>query len=86
VSPHDRPGDRTYEIRLTGEVTEAELAAALGHVSVVQHDTRTVLSGRFTDQATLYRLLRLARSYGLDVLEIRRVSRGVRRPRLEEQA
>lgn len=85
MCPTDRRGDRAFEIRLSGEVTEAELEAALGSVSLVQHETRTVVSGRFTDQATLYRLLRLARSYGLEVLEIRLVSRARPRSRLEER-
>ena len=69
------PTTRAYEVRLTGEASEGELEAALGGVSRVRHETRTVVSGRCTDRAALYRLLRLARSYGLEVLEFRVVSR-----------
>jgi hypothetical protein len=75
VPPTVRPSARAYDVRLAGEASEGELEAALGGVSRVRHETRTVVSGRCTDQSALYRLLRLARSYGLEVLEFRVVSR-----------
>jgi hypothetical protein len=84
MCPSDHAGDRVFELRLTGEISEGELEAALGRVSLMQHETRTVVSGGVADQAVLYRLLRLARSYGLDVREVRVISRAGRLSRLEE--
>ena len=75
MPPTVLPDDRAYEVRLTGEASEGELEAAFGGVSRVRHETRTVVTGRCTDHAVLSRLLRLARSYGLEVLEFRVVSR-----------
>jgi hypothetical protein len=66
--------DRTYEVRLSGLVPTRELLEALGDVEIAGHECRTVLSGRFPDQAALYGFLNLLRSYGLDVVEVRRVA------------
>ena len=65
--------DRTYEVRIDGLVPTEELVDALRDVEVVEHEFRTVLSGRFVDQAALYGFLNLLRSYGLEVVEVRRV-------------
>lgn len=64
---------RTYEIRLSGLVPTEELLGELGEVEVVEHEFRTVLSSRFADQAELHGFLHRLRSYGLDVVEVRRV-------------
>jgi hypothetical protein len=65
--------DRTYEIRLTGLVPTEELLDEVGEVEVVEHEFRTVLSGRFADQAALHGFLHRLRAYGLEVVEVRRV-------------
>ncbi len=68
-------GDRTYEVRISGLVPTEELLDQLGDVRVAEHELRTVLTGRFADQAELYAFLNLLRSYGLEVIEVRRVPR-----------
>jgi hypothetical protein len=65
--------DRTYEVRVTGLVPTKDLIAELGDVEVAEHEMRTVLSGRFADQAALYGFLHRLRAYGLEVVEVRRV-------------
>lgn len=65
--------DRTYEVRINGLVPTEELADQLREVRVAEHELRTVLSGRFTDQAELGAFLNLLRSYGLEIVEVRRV-------------
>jgi hypothetical protein len=65
--------DRTYEIRLTGFVPTQELLDELGDVETAEHEFRTVLSGRFADQAALYGFIHRLRAYGLEVVEVRRV-------------
>ena len=65
--------DRTYEIRLTGLVPTEELLDEVGEVEVVEHEFRTVLSGRFADQPALHGFLHRLRAYGLEVVEVRRV-------------
>jgi len=65
--------DRTYEVRITGAVSDAALAD-LDHVAVARQEVRTVLSGRFEDQAALYGFLHRLRSLGLEVVEIRQVA------------
>jgi hypothetical protein len=65
--------DRTYEVRVTGLVPTKELIAELGDVEIAEHEMRTVLSGRFPDQAALYGFLHRLRAYGLEVVEVRRV-------------
>jgi hypothetical protein len=65
--------DRTYEVRINGLVPTKELLEELRDVEIAEHEFRTVLSGRFVDQAELYAFLNRLRSYGLEVVEVRRV-------------
>lgn len=67
---------RTYEIRLNGLVPTDDLLGEIGDVDVAEHELRTVLSGTFADQAELHGFLNRLRSFGLDVIEIRRVPAG----------
>jgi hypothetical protein len=67
--------DRFYEVRIDGLVPTEELLDQLGDVRVAEHELRTVLTGRFEDQAELHAFLNLLRSYGLEVIEVRRVPR-----------
>jgi hypothetical protein len=64
-----------YEVRIAGSVPAAVLLE-LGDVEAAEQELRTVLSGRFTDQAALYGFLHRLRALGLDVVEVRRVARG----------
>jgi hypothetical protein len=63
----------TYEIRLSGLVPTDYLLAQVANVDAAEQELRTVLSGRFVDQAELHGFLDLLRSLGLDVVEVRRV-------------
>lgn len=65
--------ERCYEVRVTGPVPTSVLHG-LGDVEVATQELRTVLSGRFPDQAALYGFLNRLRSLGLDVVEVRQVT------------
>ena len=67
---------RTYEIRLSGLVPTEELLAEVGNVQVAEQELRTVLSGRFADQAELHGFLTRLQALGLEVVEVRRVPVG----------
>jgi hypothetical protein len=62
----------TYEIRIVGSVP-AELLPELGEVTIVDLEPRTVLTGRFTDQAALHGFLQRLRAFGLELVEVRSV-------------
>lgn len=65
--------ERTYEVRLSGLVSTQDLVDTLRDVDLAEHELTTVLSGHFVDQGSLYSFLNLLRSYGLEVVEVRRV-------------
>jgi hypothetical protein len=65
--------DRMYEVRITGVVPDVALHE-LDDIEVARQEMRTVLSGRFTDQAALYGFLHRLRSLGLEVVEVRQVA------------
>jgi hypothetical protein len=65
--------DRVYEVRVTGLVPDAVLVG-LGDIEVATQELRTVVSGKFQDQAALYGFLNRLRSLGLDVVEVRQVA------------
>jgi hypothetical protein len=62
-----------YEVRVVGPVSQAVLLE-LGDVEVAEQELRTVLSGRFTDQAALYGFLHRLRAFGLDIVDVHRVA------------
>ncbi len=70
---------RVYEVRVAGEVPTQDLLRELGDAEIVEREVRTVVSGRFADQAALYGFLNRLRAYGLEVVEVRRVA-GVQDP------
>ena len=76
---NDAMTDRKYEVRVTGLVPTQDLLDELGDVEVTEHEVRTVISGRFPDQAALYGFLHRLRAFGLEVVEVRRVA-GVEEP------
>jgi hypothetical protein len=49
------------------------------------HEVRTVVTGRFPDQAALHGFLHRLRAYGLEVVEIRRVAEGEHEQTLPEE-
>ena len=69
---------RTFEIRLNGLVSTDYLLAQVENVDVAEQELRTVLSGRFVDQAELHGFLHRLEALGLEVVEVRRVSTGAR--------
>lgn len=69
----------TYEIRLNGLIPTDDLPEEIGDVDVAQHELRTVLRGRFSDQAQLHGFLNRLRAFGLEVVEVRRLPAAERR-------
>lgn len=67
--------DPVFEIRVAGLVP-AETLRQLGDTPMTAQELRTVLTGRFVDQAELYGFLARLRSLGLDIIEVRRVPFG----------
>jgi len=65
---------RAYEVRVTGRVPTEDLLQELGDAEIVEEEVRTVVSGRFADQAALHGFLNRLRAYGLEVVEVRRVA------------
>jgi hypothetical protein len=63
---------RIYEVRIIGVMPDSALEC-LDDVDVARQEMRTVLSGRFVDQAALYGFLQRLRSLGLEVVEVREV-------------
>jgi hypothetical protein len=61
----------TYEVSISGPLPPAVLGD-LGSVDT-RSEVRTVLSGRFPDQAALYGFLHRLRDFGLEVVEVRRL-------------
>lgn len=66
--------DQMYEVRVTGLVPTQHLLDEVSDVQIADHELRTVLSGRFPDQAALYGFLHRLRAGGLEIVEVRRVS------------
>jgi hypothetical protein len=66
--------ERAYEVRVAGLVPTQDLLEELSDVEVAEHEFRTVLTGHFTDQAALHGFLHRLRSFGLEVVEVRRVT------------
>ena len=66
--------ERAYEVRVAGLVPTQDLLDELGDVEVAEHEFRTVLTGHFADQAALHGFLHRLRAFGLEVVEVRRVT------------
>ena len=73
--------DSSYGIRVAGLVPQGVLAHLEG-VTVAEQEFRTMLSGRFEDQAALHGFLHLLRDYGLEIVEVRKLTSA---PEGEEQ-
>ena len=76
--PSTEPGGvsrRAIEVRVAGLVPHHVLRQLAG-VEVTSQETRTVLVCRCRDQAELHGLLARLRTFGLEVVEIRRLVTG----------
>jgi hypothetical protein len=78
--------ERIYEVRVAGLVPTRELLQELGDAERVEHEVRTVVTGRFQDQAALHGFLHRLRAYGLEVVEVRRVQSGAAAEHVIEEA
>lgn len=67
--------ERVYEVRIAGFLSQ-QVLLQLPDIEVSAQELRTVLSGRFQDQAELHGFLARLRAFGLDVVEVRRVVAG----------
>jgi hypothetical protein len=65
----------SYEIRISGEVGSGALASFEDMEAAIR-PAETVLRGEVTDQAQLHGLLDRIHLFGLELIEIRRVSPG----------
>jgi hypothetical protein len=63
----------TWQVRVTGHVPTDELLEEIGDIVVAEHESRTVLSGRFPDQAALHGFLQRLRARGFEVVDVRRL-------------
>ena len=66
--------ERVYEVRVNGLVPSDLLTGELAEIEVVGHEMRTVVSVRISDQAALHAFLHRLRTYGLELVEIRRLA------------
>jgi hypothetical protein len=73
ISREDPAPRAAYEIRVAGLVPIRDLLRELADAETAGHEVRTVLSGRFTDQAHLHGFLNRLRARGLEVVEVRRL-------------
>jgi hypothetical protein len=62
-----------YEITVRGRLS-ATLAAAFDGLSAERLATQTVLYGHIADQAALFGVLERVQSFGLELLEVRRIA------------
>jgi hypothetical protein len=65
-----------FEVRVTGTVEE-DVLRQLADVEVCARELRTSLRGHFADQAELHGFLARLRAFGLDVVEVHRLSERV---------
>jgi hypothetical protein len=65
-------GTARYEIHIRGRVGD-ELAAAFEPLATEVHPVETVLYGEIVDQAALHGVLDRVQSFGLELIEVRRL-------------
>lgn len=70
--PSSSQPSHVYEVRVDGLVPPRELLQEYGDTGRVEHEVRTVVRGRFQDQAALHGFLNRLRALGLEVIEVRR--------------
>jgi hypothetical protein len=77
--------DRVYEVRVAGLVPTRDLLQEFEDAEAVEHEVRTVVTGRFPDQAALHGFLHRLRAFGLEVVEVRRVQPPTHEPITAEE-
>jgi len=63
-----------YEIRVTGSVPTSVLEE-IGDVQVFEQPVESILRGAVEDQAALHRMIDRIQGLGLELIEVRRISR-----------
>jgi hypothetical protein len=66
-------GPTVFEVRVSGDVPD-DVLARLGGVEVTTRELRTLLRAPLRDQAELHGFLAQLRTYGLEVVEVRRAT------------
>jgi hypothetical protein len=66
--------ERNYQVRVAGLLRPEELQDRLGFLQLTPHQVRTVLVARFAGQHGLPEFLKELRGYGLEVMDVRRLS------------
>ncbi|MTB87148.1 hypothetical protein H9L21_07720 [Aeromicrobium senzhongii] len=64
---------QVFEIRISGAVPDAVIAE-VGGIEVVNRELLTAVRTRLRDQADLHGFLATLRTYGLEVVEVRRLA------------
>jgi hypothetical protein len=62
-----------WQVRVAGHVPTDELLEEIREIVVAEHESRTVLSARFPDQAALHGFLQRLRARGFEVVDVRRL-------------
>ncbi|SKB10240.1 hypothetical protein [Aeromicrobium choanae] len=68
----ERPQKQVFEVRIEGSVPD-DVLLELNDIQVVTRELRTSVRASIRDQAELHGFLALLRTYGLEVVEVRRV-------------
>jgi len=68
----ERPRQQVFEVRIEGAVPD-EVLGDLTDIQVVARELRTSLRARIRDQSELHGFLAQLRTYGLEVVEVRRI-------------
>lgn len=73
MTPELPSSDQVFEIRITGAVPDEVLGQVAG-IEVATRELRTAVRARLRDQAELHGFLATLRTYGLEVVEVRRLT------------
>lgn len=82
MTPEPPLPDQVFEIRVAGAVPDEVLSRVAG-IEVATRELRTAVRARLRDQAELHGFLATLRTYGLEVVEVRRLT-SAPEPRQEE--
>jgi hypothetical protein len=69
-------GDVRYAVRVRGHSGHAVTVAGQSGLDVAVDPERTLLRGPLPDQAALFGVLAMARLFGLELIEVRRLPQG----------
>lgn len=68
----ERPQKQVFEVRIEGAVPD-DVLLELTDIQVVSRELRTSVRAGIRDQSELHGFLALMRTYGLEVVEVRRI-------------